>query len=116
MRLSLGCHDAERRDASRDLIVLRPVNTRQDELVKKLFGEDVAATRRTPPHLGFGRSRTAKMVLPDTARPVSWCHRGACALGRNRLKHLALTDKAIEEGPAVAWRGSTASALEISRA
>jgi hypothetical protein len=79
-----------------DLIVLATGYKRQEELVKKLFGEDVAA--RVGTIWGFGQEQELRNMYTRTGQPGLWFIAGGLAQCRIGSKHLALQIKAIEEG------------------
>ena len=95
-----------------DLIVLATGYKGQEHLVRKLFGDDVAA--RVGPIWGFGDEQELRNMFTRTAQPGLWFIAGSLAQCRIYSKYLALQLKACEAGllpraraPAVADRGST---------
>src|SRR4029450_13734476 len=79
-----------------DLIVLATGYKRQEELVKKLFGE--AAANRVGPIWGFGENQELRNMYVRTGQPGLWFIAGGLAQCRIGSKQLALQIKAIEEG------------------
>jgi cation diffusion facilitator CzcD-associated flavoprotein CzcO len=79
-----------------DLIVLATGYKRQEELVKKLFGEQVAA--RVGTIWGFGEEQELRNMYTRTGQPGLWFIAGGLAQCRIGSKHLALQIKAIEQG------------------
>jgi Flavin-binding monooxygenase-like len=79
-----------------DLIVLATGYKRQEDLVRKLFGEDV--TKRVGTIWGFGDSQELRNMYVRTAQPGLWFIAGGLAQCRIGSKYLALQIKAIEEG------------------
>jgi cation diffusion facilitator CzcD-associated flavoprotein CzcO len=79
-----------------DLIVLATGYQRQEELVRKLFGEEV--TRRVGTIWGFGDSQELRNMYVRTGQPGLWFIAGGLAQCRIGSKYLALQIKAIEEG------------------
>jgi putative flavoprotein involved in K+ transport len=79
-----------------DLIVLATGYKRQEELVKKLFGEGVAS--RVGTIWGFGEAQELRNMYTRTGQPGLWFIAGGLAQCRIGSKHLALQIKAIEEG------------------
>jgi cation diffusion facilitator CzcD-associated flavoprotein CzcO len=79
-----------------DLIVLATGYKRQEELVRKLFGDDV--TKRVGPIWGFGDSQELRNMYVRTGQPGLWFIAGGLAQCRIGSKYLALQIKAIEEG------------------
>jgi len=79
-----------------DLIVLATGYKRQEELVKKLFGEGVAI--RVGTIWGFGEAQELRNMYTRTGQPGLWFIAGGLAQCRIGSKHLALQIKAIEEG------------------
>jgi thioredoxin reductase len=79
-----------------DLIVLATGYKRQEELVRKLFGEEV--TRRVGTIWGFGDSQELRNMYVRTGQPGLWFIAGGLAQCRIGSKYLALQIKAIEEG------------------
>ncbi|WFU56930.1 NAD(P)/FAD-dependent oxidoreductase [Bradyrhizobium pachyrhizi] len=79
-----------------DLIVLATGYRPQEELVKKLFGEAVAA--RVGPIWGFGDGQELRNMYTRTPQPGLWFIAGSLAQCRINSRYLALQIKAIEEG------------------
>ena len=79
-----------------DLIVLATGYKRQEHLVRKLFGEDVAA--RVGPIWGFGTSDELRNMFVRTAQPGLWFIAGSLAQCRIYSKYLGLQIKACEIG------------------
>jgi len=79
-----------------DLIVLATGYKRQEELVRKLFGEAVAD--RVGTIWGFGDGQELRNMYTRTGQPGLWFIAGGLAQCRIGSKHLALQIKAIEEG------------------
>ena len=94
-----------------DLIVLATGYKRQEELVRKLFGEQVAD--RVGPIWGFGEGQELRNMYTRTAQPGLWFIAGGLAQCRINSKYLALQIKAIEEGllPRVARVAETNAAF-----
>ena len=79
-----------------DLVVLATGYKRQEELVKKLFGESVE--QRVGTIWGFGEEQELRNMYTRTGQPGLWLIAGGLAQCRIGSKHLALQIKAIEEG------------------
>jgi cation diffusion facilitator CzcD-associated flavoprotein CzcO len=79
-----------------DLIVLATGYKRQEELVRKLFGE--AAANRVGTIWGFGENQELRNMYVRTGQPGLWFIAGGLAQCRIGSKQLALQIKAIEEG------------------
>ena len=79
-----------------DLVVLATGYKRQEELVKKLFGEGVG--KRVGTIWGFGDGQELRNMYTRTGQPGLWLIAGGLAQCRIGSKHLALQIKAIEEG------------------
>jgi cation diffusion facilitator CzcD-associated flavoprotein CzcO len=79
-----------------DLIVLATGYKRQEELVRKLFGEEV--TGRVGTIWGFGDEQELRNMYVRTGQPGLWFIAGGLAQCRIGSKYLALQIKAIEEG------------------
>ena len=79
-----------------DLIVLATGWKGQEELVRKLFGEEVAA--RVGPIWGFGDGQELRNMFTRTAQPGLWFIAGSFAQSRIYSKYLALQIKACEAG------------------
>ncbi|MBK0538785.1 hypothetical protein, partial [Klebsiella pneumoniae] len=78
-----------------DLIVLATGYRPQDELVKKLFGEAMAA--RVGPIWGFGDGQELRNMYTRTPQPGLWFIAGSLAQCRINSRYLALQIKAIEQ-------------------
>jgi cation diffusion facilitator CzcD-associated flavoprotein CzcO len=79
-----------------DLIVLATGYKGQEHLVRKLFGEAVAA--RLGPIWGFGKEQELRNMFARTAQPGLWFIAGSFAQCRIYSKYLALQIKACELG------------------
>src|SRR6202011_3970410 len=79
-----------------DLIVLATGYQRQEELVRKLFGEEVA--ERVGTIWGFGEDQELRNMYTRTGQPGLWFIAGGLAQCRINSKYLALQIKAVEEG------------------
>jgi cation diffusion facilitator CzcD-associated flavoprotein CzcO len=79
-----------------DLIVLATGYKGQDVLVRKLFGEDIAA--RVGPIWGFGDELELRNMFMRTPQPGLWFIAGSFAQCRIYSKYLALQIKASELG------------------
>jgi cation diffusion facilitator CzcD-associated flavoprotein CzcO len=79
-----------------DLIVLATGYKRQEELVRKLFGDEVVD--RIGPIWGFGESQELRNMYTRTRQPGLWFIAGGLAQCRINSKYLALQIKAVEEG------------------
>jgi cation diffusion facilitator CzcD-associated flavoprotein CzcO len=79
-----------------DLIVLATGYRRQEELVRKLFGEEVAG--RVGTIWGFGEDQELRNMYTRTGQPGLWFIAGGLAQCRINSKYLALQIKAIEHG------------------
>jgi cation diffusion facilitator CzcD-associated flavoprotein CzcO len=79
-----------------DLIVLATGYRPQEELVKRLFGEAIAA--RVGPIWGFGDGQELRNMYTRTGQPGLYFIAGSLAQCRINSKYLALQIKAIEEG------------------
>jgi cation diffusion facilitator CzcD-associated flavoprotein CzcO len=79
-----------------DLIVLATGYRRQEELVRKLFGDAVAA--RVGPIWGFGNGQELRNMYTRTPQPGLFFIAGSLAQCRINSRYLALQIKAIEEG------------------
>ena len=79
-----------------DLIVLATGYKRQEDLVRKLFGDEVAD--RVGPIWGFGENQELRNMYVRTGQPGLWFIAGGLAQCRIDSKYLALQIKAIEEG------------------
>src|SRR5437764_722120 len=78
-----------------DLVVLATGYKRQEELVRKLFGE--AVEKRVGTIWGFGEEQELRNMYTRTGQPGLWLIAGGLAQCRIGSKHLALQIKAIEE-------------------
>jgi cation diffusion facilitator CzcD-associated flavoprotein CzcO len=79
-----------------DLVVLATGYKRQEELVRKLFGETIE--KRVGTIWGFGDGQELRNMYTRTGQPGLWLIAGGLAQCRIGSKHLALQIKAIEEG------------------
>jgi thioredoxin reductase len=79
-----------------DLIVLATGYRPQEELVRKLFGEDVTA--RVGTIWGFGEGQELRNMYTRTGQPGLWLMAGGLPQCRVYSKYLALQIKAIEQG------------------
>ncbi|WP_407170610.1 flavin-containing monooxygenase [Bradyrhizobium sp. ORS 111] len=79
-----------------DLIVLATGYRPQEELVKKLFGEAMAA--KVGSIWGFGDGQELRNMYTRTPQPGLWFIAGSLAQCRINSRYLALQIKAIEEG------------------
>ena len=79
-----------------DLIVLATGYKGQDYLVRKLFGDDVAA--RVGPIWGFGNDQELRNMFTRTGQPGLWFIAGSFAQCRIYSKYLGLQIKACELG------------------
>ena len=79
-----------------DLIVLATGYKGQEHLVRKLFGDDVAA--RLGPIWGFGDEQELRNMFTRTAQPGLWFIAGSLAQCRIYSKYLGLQIKACEAG------------------
>jgi cation diffusion facilitator CzcD-associated flavoprotein CzcO len=79
-----------------DLIVLATGYRPQEELVTKLFGDEV--TTRVGTIWGFGETQELRNMYVRTGQPGLWFIAGGLAQCRIGSKQLALQIKAIEEG------------------
>ena len=78
-----------------DIIVLATGYKPQEFLVKKIFGDDVAA--KVGPIWGFGDGLELRNMYCQTAQPGLWFIAGSFAQCRINSKYLALQIKALEE-------------------
>jgi cation diffusion facilitator CzcD-associated flavoprotein CzcO len=94
-----------------DLIVLATGYKRQEELVRKLFGE--AAASRVGTIWGFGEAQELRNMYVRTGQHGLWFIAGGLAQCRIGSKQLALQIKAIEEGllPRLAREPKTEAAV-----
>jgi len=79
-----------------DLIVLATGYKRQEELVRKLFGDEVV--ERIGVIWGYGEAQELRNMYTRTAQPGLWFIAGGLAQCRINSKYLALQIKACEEG------------------
>jgi len=79
-----------------DLVVLATGWKGQEELVRKLFGQEVAS--RVGPIWGFGDGQELRNMFTRTAQPGLWFIAGSFAQSRIYSKYLALQIKACEAG------------------
>jgi putative flavoprotein involved in K+ transport len=79
-----------------DLIVLATGYKGQEYLVRKLFGDDIAA--RVGPIWGFGDEQELRNMFTRTAQPGLWFIAGSLAQCRIYSKYLGLQIKACELG------------------
>ncbi|MES5481443.1 NAD(P)/FAD-dependent oxidoreductase [Bradyrhizobium sp. INPA03-11B] len=82
--------------AEAELIVLATGYRPQEELVKKLFGDAMAA--RVGPIWGFGDGQELRNMYTRTPQPGLWFIAGSLAQCRINSRYLALQIKAIEAG------------------
>jgi hypothetical protein len=78
-----------------DLIVLATGYKPWEDLVRKLFGDEVVA--RLGPIWGFGEEQELRNMYTRTAQPGLWFIAGSLAQCRINSKYLALQIKAIEQ-------------------
>jgi putative flavoprotein involved in K+ transport len=79
-----------------DLVVLATGYKRQEELVRRLFGDEVV--KRVGTIWGFGEEQELRNMYTRTGQAGLWFIAGGLAQCRIGSKHLALQIKAIEEG------------------
>lgn len=79
-----------------DLVVLATGYKKQEELLRKLFGE--AVEKRVGTIWGFGEEQELRNMYTRTGQPGLWLIAGGLAQCRIGSKHLALQIKAVEEG------------------
>src|SRR5439155_9087393 len=79
-----------------DLVVLATGYMGLEELVRKLFGDEVAA--RVGPIWGFGEGQELRNMFTRTAQPGLWFIAGSFTQCRIYSKYLALQIKACEIG------------------
>ncbi|MBR1121511.1 NAD(P)/FAD-dependent oxidoreductase [Bradyrhizobium lablabi] len=91
-----------------DLIVLATGYRPQEELVQKLFGDEV--TRRVGTIWGFGEEQELRNMYVRTGQAGLWFIAGGLAQCRIGSKQLALQIKAIEEGLIPRHVGATTEA------
>ena len=98
-----------------DLIVLATGYKGQEYLVRKLFGDDVAA--RVGPIWGFGDEQELRNMFMRTAQPGLWFIAGSLAQCRIYSKYLGLQIKACEVGllPSLRALPGTLGVLDDSR-
>ena len=94
-----------------DLIVLATGYKPQEVLVRKLFGEEVAA--RVGPIWGFGEGQELRNMYTRTPQPGLWFIAGSLAQCRINSKYLALQIKGCEVGllPLVAHKSAPDKAV-----
>jgi thioredoxin reductase len=94
-----------------DLIVLATGYKRQEELVRRLFGNDVV--ERIGPIWGFGDDQEMRNMFTRTAQPGLWLIAGGIAQCRINSKYLALQIKGCEVGllPLVAQKSAPDKAV-----
>src|SRR3984893_8182232 len=92
-----------------ELIVLATGYKRQEELVRKLFGEKVVD--RIGPIWGFGETQELRNMYTRTRQPGLWFIAGGLAQCRINSKYLALQIKAVEEGLLARGAGPRAEVL-----
>jgi cation diffusion facilitator CzcD-associated flavoprotein CzcO len=93
-----------------DLIVLATGYKPQEVLVRKLFGEEIAA--RVGPIWGFGDGQELRNMYTRTGQDGLWFIAGSLAQCRINSKYLALQIKAIEEGLLPGHSGALVKASE----
>jgi len=98
-----------------DLIALATGYKGQEYLVRKLFGDGIAA--RVGPIWGFGEGQELRNMFTRTAQPGLWFIAGSFAQCRIYSKYLALQIKACEVGLLPLPRGAenSVAAAEASR-
>jgi putative flavoprotein involved in K+ transport len=79
-----------------DLIVLATGYKPWEDLVRRLFGDEITA--RVGPIWGFGDGQELRNMYARTPQPGLWFIAGSLAQCRINSKYLALQIKAIEEG------------------
>ena len=79
-----------------DLVVLATGYKGQEHLVRRLFGEEMAA--RVGPIWGFGEGQELRNMFTRTAQPGLWFIAGSFAQCRIYSKYLALQIQALELG------------------
>lgn len=84
------------RQIDADLIVLATGYRKQEELVERLFGKDVAD--RIGPIWGYGEKQELRNMYTRTAQPGLWFIAGGLAQCRINSKYLGLLIKACETG------------------
>lgn len=91
-----GARTRDGRTLSADLVVLATGYKGQDDLVRKLFGDHVAA--RLGPIWGFGDEQELRNMFVRTRQPGLWFIAGSFAQCRIYSKYLGLQIKACEVG------------------
>jgi len=91
-----GARMKDGKTVAADLIVLATGYPRQEELVRKLFGD--AMVERVGAIWGFGDNDELRNMYVRTGQPGLWFIAGGLAQCRIGSKQLALQIKAIEEG------------------
>src|ERR1700736_6439605 len=91
-----GARMRDGRTIAADLIVLATGYKRQEELVRRLFGNDVA--ERIGQIWGFGDDQEMRNMFTRTAQPGLWLIAGGIAQCRINSKYLALQIKGCEVG------------------
>ncbi|MDC1382545.1 NAD(P)/FAD-dependent oxidoreductase [Candidatus Puniceispirillum sp.] len=86
---------ADGRHIDADIIVLATGYKPQEFLIKKIFGEDIAAS--IGPIWGFGDGQELRNMYCQTKQPGLWFIAGSFAQCRINSKYLALQIKALEE-------------------
>jgi cation diffusion facilitator CzcD-associated flavoprotein CzcO len=94
--VAAGAQMKDGKTVAADLVVLATGYKRQEELVRKLFGEGVE--KRVGTIWGFGDGQELRNMYTRTGQPGLWLIAGGLAQCRIGSKHLALQIKAIEEG------------------
>lgn len=94
--VAAGAQMKDGKTITADLVVLATGYKRQEELVRKLFGERVE--KRVGTIWGFGDGQELRNMYTRTGQPGLWLIAGGLAQCRIGSKHLALQIKAIEEG------------------
>lgn len=94
-----------------DLLVMATGYYGQQELVRRLFGEEIA--ERTGPVWGFDNGGELANMFKRTGQPGLWFIAGSLAQCRIYSKYLALQIKACEEG-LIACRRDTTDATAIA--
>ena len=94
--VAAGAQMKDGKAVAADLVVLATGYKRQEELVRKLFGE--TTEKRVGTIWGFGDGQELRNMYTRTGQPGLWLIAGGLAQCRIGSKHLALQIKAIEEG------------------
>ena len=94
--VAAGAQMKDGKTVAADLVVLATGYKRQEELVRKLFGE--TTEKRVGTIWGFGDGQELRNMYTRTGQPGLWLIAGGLAQCRIGSKHLALQIKAIEEG------------------